>query len=89
MSNKDIIQANYSCPKCGKYIKIYPNQEKAKEMDDQEKEKALVDFWIEQLGKRGYHVIEDKEYGHHGEIILRALQEDLSSLEMKILGEVK
>ncbi|CAG8610240.1 8296_t:CDS:10 [Ambispora leptoticha] len=44
LSNKDIIQANYSCPKCGKYIKIYPSQEKAKEMDEQEKEEALVKY---------------------------------------------
>jgi acetyl-CoA carboxylase beta subunit len=44
LNNKDITQANYSCPKCGKYIKIYPNQEKAKEMDDQGKEEALVNF---------------------------------------------
>nr|CAG8601531.1 13488_t:CDS:2 [Entrophospora candida] len=55
LSNKNIIQANYSCPKCGK----------------------------------GYYIIKDTEYSHHGEIILRELQEDLSNLEMKILGEVK
>ena len=88
-SNKDIIQANYSCPKCGKYIKIYPNQEKAKEMDEQEKEEALVRYWKDELSKRGYYIIKDTEYIHHGEIILRELQDDLSSLEMKILGEVK
>ncbi|CAI2191617.1 4513_t:CDS:2, partial [Funneliformis geosporum] len=38
---------------------------------------------------KGYYIIKDTEYSHHGEIILRELQDDLSSLEMKIIGEVK
>ncbi|WP_147410379.1 hypothetical protein [endosymbiont GvMRE of Glomus versiforme] len=89
LSNKDIIQANFFCEKCGKYIKIYPNREKAKEMDERQKEKALVDFWRSELKKRGYHVIEDKEYSHHNEVLLRELQSELADGYIEILGEVK
>lgn len=83
--NGEIVWKLFSCKECDKFAKIYSSK---KVMENDIQEKALVDFWISELSKKGYRVIKDTKYNHHGEVILRALQDDLSSLEMKILGEV-
>jgi hypothetical protein len=41
---KGIIVFYYSCEKCGKLIKIYPNQKKEQELERKVQEKTLVDF---------------------------------------------
>jgi len=80
----------YTCEKCGKYIKMYPNQEQAEKLEEIEKENALNDFLIKQIQQRGYHVIKKKDdKDEHGEILLKELRDELPDTEMSILGETK
>jgi uncharacterized protein YktB (UPF0637 family) len=80
---------NYSCEKCGKVIRAYSNEEQRKKLKKELQEKALVDFWREQLVKRGYRVIKDHGYKNHGEVLLAELKEELSDIEMVIKAELK
>src|SRR5687768_12969909 len=58
-------------------------------MEKSKKDREVVNFLRDGLEKRNYHSFYDPDYTHHGEVVLRELQEDLSSLEMKILAEIK
>lgn len=81
--------AFYYCEKCGQGIRVYPSSEVAKKTEKEFQEKSLVNFWKNELDKRGYYVIKKDGYEHHGEILLNKLKEELSDTEMKILGEIK